>query len=241
MTDLPKKELKIALCLSGQPRSYIGGYEYHKKNLLDKHNVDVFIHTWKDSFLYDIETLYKPVALKLDEPLNATYINSKYTKVANPQFPAFNTYSMWYSVFEANELRKLYTLRKGIEYDIVIRSRFDYALNRELDFDVVENHTLYVPQDRMTPAHDFCSDMFAYGRPDVMDCYSNTFTNIDYFYSFGMTMNGEDMLSNQLYMSNLVGVNMVYVDMCNPFPPGKYNGNWHAIIRDDFNKWNVNR
>ena len=39
--------MKIALCLSGQARSYEKGYEYHKKNLLDHYDVDVFYHTWR--------------------------------------------------------------------------------------------------------------------------------------------------------------------------------------------------
>ena len=39
--------MKIALCLSGQARSFEQGYEYYKKNLLDHYDVDVFIHTWQ--------------------------------------------------------------------------------------------------------------------------------------------------------------------------------------------------
>ena len=38
--------MKIALCFFGQPRFVKKGYEYYKKNLIDNHDVDVFIHTW---------------------------------------------------------------------------------------------------------------------------------------------------------------------------------------------------
>lgn len=232
---------KVALCLSGQPRSVSAGFEYHKRNLLDHHDVDVFIHTWHardESARCEAENLYEPISVGVDIPFPATYINRRYTHIANPQFPAVNTYSMWYSVFKANELRKLYTLHDGVEYDVVVRSRFDYALNRTLDLDRVEKHTLYVSDEVQTTRRDFCSDMFAWGSPETMDCYSGVFQNIDYFYSFGLLMNGEDMLRNQLYMTNLTGQNLEYVDMNNPFPPGKYNGNRHAIIRDDFTDWN---
>ena len=45
--------MKIALCFSGQPRSYEKGYEYYKKNLLDHYDVDVFIHTWDTDDMED--------------------------------------------------------------------------------------------------------------------------------------------------------------------------------------------
>ena len=41
--------MKIALCISGQPRAYEKGYDDIKKYYLDKYNIDVFIHTWKDN------------------------------------------------------------------------------------------------------------------------------------------------------------------------------------------------
>ena len=52
--------MKIALCLSGQPRSFEKGYEYHKKNLLDQYNVDVFIHTWESDDSKKYVDLYEP-------------------------------------------------------------------------------------------------------------------------------------------------------------------------------------
>ena len=53
--------MKIALCFSGQPRSYEKGYEYYKKNLLDHYDVDVFIHTWDtdDMDWFGYVSLYK--------------------------------------------------------------------------------------------------------------------------------------------------------------------------------------
>ena len=54
--------MRIALCLSGQPRSFEKGYEYHKKNLLDHHDVDTFIHTWKcDETKNDLFQLVKSI------------------------------------------------------------------------------------------------------------------------------------------------------------------------------------
>ena len=40
--------MKVALCLSGQPRVIEGGYQKLKSALLDYNDVDVFVHTWFD-------------------------------------------------------------------------------------------------------------------------------------------------------------------------------------------------
>jgi hypothetical protein len=52
--------MKIALCLSGQPRCFEQGFEYHKKNLLDRYDVTVFCHVWQTPKAKDIFELYKP-------------------------------------------------------------------------------------------------------------------------------------------------------------------------------------
>ena len=40
--------MKVALCLSGQPRVVEVGYQKLKATILDNNDVYVFIHTWCD-------------------------------------------------------------------------------------------------------------------------------------------------------------------------------------------------
>ena len=40
--------MKIALCLSGQPRVVEVGYQKLSQSILQHNDVDVFIHTWFD-------------------------------------------------------------------------------------------------------------------------------------------------------------------------------------------------
>ena len=40
---------KVALCLSGQPRFVQEGYKTLSKNLVNFNEMDVFVHSWKDS------------------------------------------------------------------------------------------------------------------------------------------------------------------------------------------------
>lgn len=241
---------RIAIMISGQPRSYEKGYEYLKKNLLDPYdNIDwdvkIFFHIWAP--LYDplitdsVVDLYKPGDYYDNVQFHSDPINKKYTNIVHPQWTASNTYHMWYSVFLANQVKKQYELSRGMIFDVVVRTRFDYALNHIIDFSQVEPGKLYVPNCRNDPAHMFCSDIFAYGTSEVMDWYSNVYTNIDFLYSRGIKMNGEEMLAANLAAYGLIGDNMVYFDPHNPFPPGKYNGNSHSLIRDDFTEWNKDR
>jgi hypothetical protein len=229
--------MKIALCLSGRPRCYKQGYEYHKRNLLDKHDVHVFVHTWEDidddAFQF-IDYEYDPVSISTSQ----TFSDESFKKypVDHPNWPPKNAIHMLYSVFRSNQLKREYELVHGFVFDVVIRSRFDFALNREIDFEV-EPGKIYVPNDyvkgRIAPNGLICNDQFAVGDSPTIDLYSNTFWNIDRAASLGAPIIGEDLLSVNLQIAGLTGEKMVYIDMNHPFPPGKYNNTPHSLLRDD--------
>lgn len=229
--------MKIALCLSGRPRSYREGFEYHKRNLLDRHDVDVFIHTWDDiddmAFQY-IDYNYDPVAITT----STTFSDQSFTKYKtdNPDWPPKNAIHMMFSVFKANELKREHELVSGIVYDAVIRSRFDFALNRQIDFEI-EPGKVYVPNDfikgRIEPNGIICNDQFAVGDSPTMDLYSNTFWNIDRAATLGAPIIGEDLLSVNLQIAGVIRERMVYIDMNHPFPPGRFNNTPHSLLRDE--------
>ena len=80
--------MKVALCLSGQPRVIDIGYQKLKNALLDHNDVDVFVHTWFDDENLSTESvipgreghqinphaidqiihLYKPKAISVEKP-----------------------------------------------------------------------------------------------------------------------------------------------------------------------------
>ena len=103
--------MKIALCVSGQPRGLATAFQYVKKNLLDKHDVTIFAHLWQDS-TKDLAPLwmYNPKKFELEQPMNPDL--SKYTRVPPPQpnwkvkNPALSTYAQFYSLMKANNLKR---------------------------------------------------------------------------------------------------------------------------------------
>jgi hypothetical protein len=231
--------MKIAVCISGQPRSFEKGYEYLNKNILDAYNTDIFYHTWNyhDDMKKSIEKLYKPVLCSYDDQFDMDFINRNYPSI-NEKYPACNAVSMFFSVFMVNSIFRKYCLTHGEKYDIVVKTRFDFAINKIIKFEDVDANKVYVPNCRMTEQRNFCNDQFAYGTPKVMNLYSATFMNIDRLVDLGFPCNGEDLLSGNLQINNLIGDNLVYVDMNHTFKANRYDSMNNSLIRDDFSLWN---
>jgi hypothetical protein len=233
--------MKIALCLSGQPRAFNQGYEFVHKNLLKDNDVTVFIHAWSGEQTHSAIKLYKPERYKTDPAL--TNDLSKYTNVPPPQpnwkvkDPARSTWNQLSAVYQCNKLKSMYESDNNMKFDWVIRSRFDFALNVKIPFAELDNSKLHIPNCRMTPARDFGNDQFAFSSSGNMDKYADTYNHLDRFYDSGVQMMCEDMMSANWKEKGLVGENLVYCNMNHPFPPGAYNGTWHSLIREDFEQW----
>ena len=222
--------MKIALCFSGQARAFEKGYEYYKRNLLDHYDVDVYIHTWDFPNAHEYIDLYQACAWQR-EPTRTTQADIKYTNTPNPQrHPPRFTESMLYSMYRCSQLI-------NGEYDWVIKSRSDYALNGRIPFEHWDNSKLYIPNCRMVPEKDFGNDQFAFSSQENMMKYMSTYLNIEDYYNEGVVFIGENLMQANLHKHGLFGDKLEYVNMNNPFPPGPHNGSWHSLIRDDVEQW----
>lgn len=130
-------KIKIAFCLSGEPRSTMASFPYIYESFLNNPNyeVDVYIHSWKgfralelynpkkyiidpyDSFFYFKEYL--------DNTLNNTLNNFHLTLNVHP---LKNTFLMFLSMIKCFEL-----IEK--KYDLYIRSRLDLFFEYKLNLD----------------------------------------------------------------------------------------------------------
>ena len=239
--------MRIALCFSGQPRSYKAGFDYYEKNLfqIPGVTVDIFIHTWdtKGMEWYDLIKLYEDAAkkygggirTKVDNPLRGDY-NKKYTNTPNGEkWPPFNTVSAFYSTFQVMVL-KAEMEQKYSQYDWVIKTRTDFALPVQLPYERMDKNMIYMPNCRKVYGDWLGNDQFAIGSSYNMNKYMSTWLNLETFYNRDVQMIGEDMLRAQLVESGL-RMQIGYIDMPKPFPPGPHNGTPHFLIRDDLEKW----
>ena len=229
---------KLALCLSGQPRSYFDAYQYVKKNLLDCFDVDVFAHAWKSpnhlnqlKIYEEITAIYSPLFLLFDKPLSED-INQD-MRVANASHPANFCTSMFYSIQKADHFRIVAETTFNKKYDFVIRSRFDLALNTVIDFTKLEKGKIYVSKDGDGP-HPLLNDQFAIADPDTMNVYSSTYLFLRYHYDRGIPLCGHSMLESQMKLFNIP---IERIDINHPFQDGLFNVGRHSLVRSDMNKW----
>lgn len=205
--------MKIAVCISGQPRNVHKGFTHIQPNLLEGNDVDVFIHTWIDeeqvgkpyvsslgekisdsipnNIFDEIVRLYDPVVILPDTPRDFTKNNYK----APPQYPVirpFNTLSQKYSTMRAQELRQKF----GKEYDAVVRLRFDYALNTKINFQSMNMDHINAPNRCGHPGG--IDDTFAIGSPSHMTVYGDLFNHIQELYDSGVPFCDEILLGHYL-------------------------------------------
>lgn len=233
--------MKIALCLSGQPRCFDKGHVFHYHNIIKNNDVDVFCHVWNFNDVGKLIELYNPKTIIVQESIKPNL--SKYTRVPPPspnwkvKDPAMSTYAQLYAIDKVFSLKRQYEKENNFKYDWAIRSRYDFAVNFQIPFSELSPDCLYIPNCRMTPGRDFGNDQFAFSSSENMDKYSDTFNQIDNFYDQGTIMIGEEMMSANWKQKGLVGENLMYFDPNHLFPPGPYNGTPHSLLREDFDHW----
>jgi len=198
--------MKIAICLSGLPRQYKAGYEELKKWFLDRYDCDVYIHTWYDTqstfhtghkFAPDLsyqftEENYNEL-LELYQPKNYTFqkpipfdVNGIVSKLGVKLNVSLSTF---YSLQHSFNLIK----ESGIEYDYIIRTRFDLKFTDYIssecnflkDISLLDSNQLNYFQYSDDPSVRISEidDLFAIGGFEVMEIYCNTFSYIlNYLY-----------------------------------------------------------
>jgi hypothetical protein len=123
--------MKIAVCLSGQARTW----ESAKENILQYFGVcdevDYFIHTWDvNSYRNSGEKIRERKDYRIDnEELNnlQNYFQPKKMMVDSYNSDIFgkNWNSLFYSFMKSIWLKRKFELENDFKYDIVIKSRFD--------------------------------------------------------------------------------------------------------------------
>ena len=174
--------MRIALCLSGivgklytnkQGYKWEGdvdfriGHHFYKKHIFDVNdNVDVFIHSWDVKYEKELIELYKPKMNKFEKQIifNENNIRQHFIE------------SRWYSVNEVNKLKKQYEKENDFTYDVVMSSRFDVGIFKDLDFSQIDDlDAMYVPKSN-PPNPD---------RPTILDYwYFSSSENMNIINSF---------------------------------------------------------
>lgn len=172
--------MRVALCLYGLVGGKVGkdgkgeildldvAYKHYKKHILDKNDVDVFIHTWSVEYEDDLRKLYEPrkaifekqIDFSKDVEYNFSLMfkdfkncishitqkmigNNLDDKFNRSDKRAFRAYSRWYSNKKTIELKKKYEEENNFQYDWVMVSRLDVAFFKDVLFENYDNRYFY--------------------------------------------------------------------------------------------------
>lgn len=213
--------MKIAVCLSGQPRYLDDGFNQIYDKIIFKYpDVDFFVHTWWSdemankkmelstkltygrNYTWDKDTIskinhyYNP-KLMLYEPQREFNI---YTDVNYELCSPISPYSMFYSIRESNKLKYKWESDNRIKYDLVIRCRFDIEFIKfDIDLNNIDSKKIYTYSQ-----NGFPNDQFAISSSENMDYYSSLYDNLELYHNEGFKgFIGERLLKYHLDKTNI--------------------------------------
>lgn len=158
--------MRIALCLSGQPRTWRSTRET-LMTFFAGHDLDLFLHTWREGDPAELEAVlaaYAPRASRIEE--RPPFLEAK-RRLAElfPARPSFTTFDMFHAVGESLVL----PARSGETYDLVVRARFDAMFDGTWSGEIPGEGEVIVPDIFPDPAG--CTDQLAIGLPAEMQAY----------------------------------------------------------------------
>jgi len=189
--------MKIALCLSGQPRFFERGYEYIKKNIIDPNkDMDIFIHLWFDeseignegfkntsdilirdgykgdfimpNIVEKIKSLYNPKKIGYEKQYDCNvFIRRDYSSRGNMTNP-FATFSQYYSAHQCVELKKEYENDTDSKYTTIIKCRFDIEIDRPIDISSYRLDVINFHNDVNSDKDLVFNDGFFFGDDKLM-------------------------------------------------------------------------
>jgi hypothetical protein len=207
--------MKLAVCLSGNPRQFKSSYPSFKKHILDQYDCDVFLFTWDNklntpfdqfgSFRYQDEgtldeyvDLYKPKSKLLQL---YTFETEKFfvEKEKEYNFIRSDNYvrryiAMLYGIRQANRLRQEYELANNLKYDYILRCRPDV----EYSSFKLEECSLMIDHYGNGRFPNAPGDVFAYGKSEAMDIYSDLCRYVGDYFREGVEINTEVLLEYHL-------------------------------------------
>ena len=191
--------MKIALCLHGLFNSVqdknsdgINGYIYIKKNILNKFDTDVFVHSWEPTLKNVIDILYQPKA-SIFEPQKDFSELIKERELDKLQGCPRSPQSVLSHLYSVTEVMKLPHQQTGVKYDIIIKARFDLGrINRNTSGPGLGNPYAVqcinfqtdIEQDKIYNAnwnhfHMGPADMWFYGSSKVMYNFTKLYNTLE--------------------------------------------------------------
>ena len=192
--------MKIAVCISGQTRSWNQVKDNIIQNVL-KEDADVFFVSDEDLLISNINHEIIETLSFYDEPTLELFNSRK-----NNATIIENCSNMFYKIMRCNQLKIEHENKHNFKYDIVVRLRTDVVFQKPLIFSE-DRDKIFIPHNC------YCGglcDQFAYGPSDLMDKFCNLFTNIKECFEIAPEFHPEKLL--KAHCDNF-GLNIIRQDV----------------------------
>lgn len=188
--------MNIALCFYGQPRFYDITYRNYFEQILKTYAPDVFIHTWwgKEMVgsLYPCAKWAESALSEQDREVKEGIIEDlvQWYTPKRMQYDTYSTvnirqhkpnYYQYYTQYAVKNLLAEYEKEMDIEYDLVIRTRFDLLIRQYIPYQVDDN--LWVSSS--CPYSDRYNDLFSFSNSKNYKKLSDIYLNLEEFESAG--------------------------------------------------------
>jgi hypothetical protein len=161
-----------------------------KRKILDKYNVDVFLHSYEPELQQELCSLYKPVDFIFEQipDFKQEYVNLNPIYTADsgisPTYTYQNLFSMAYSRFSVGNLKSKYEKVNNFIYDWVIFARYDISSAPHIEqiyfsplLDSKYLYTCMFPQINAGP-----QDQWFYSNSKTMDCVFSLYQNLRQYF-----------------------------------------------------------
>ena len=231
MTD---RKIKVALCLSGEPRSSMFCFPYIYESLINlgpDFKVDTYVHSWKSFRALDS---YNAKDASIDLINNLQYVNQNFSyvyptinKIFKDEWRLDMNFTERTNLF-VNTFLMLSSITKCFNlitepYDIFIRCRFDIMFNSKFRINNIINdilkdkYDIFFPQkfaDKV-PSNNLrdkeLNDQLSIGNPNSVKSYLNILPNLPNLLESTKIWGPEVWLKEQMDIDN-IRVNNYYVD-----------------------------
>ena len=213
---------KIALCLSGDPRSSMFSFPYIYESLINlgpDYEVDIYIHSWKD---FRALPLYKSKKYLVDWIDDEEFFKNIINNLSNKNTPYIleNIKELNKYTYNSNSIKNTFLMYLSMQkcfnlintsYDLYIRGRLDFYLSSPLDIFTSINKlqngkcdiSLSTLDVKLSNENIF-NDQFAICNLKGANHYFNIFDDIPDLIEKTKTMNPHKWLESHLKNNNLI-------------------------------------
>lgn len=132
------------------------------------------------SYLIEPSKKFKNASLDFSNSISKYYKGALERPNLEPDFrnrQINNMYSLWYSVMQANILKKNYELANDFKYDTIIQTRFDLEIKNPITCSTYDKNVLHYME--MGQPDGMIADWINFGSSEIMDNYASIFLNIE--------------------------------------------------------------